>query len=131
MISGLSVQLLETRAPAFFGPGPQRFGVDRENVRALVRELESHGVRFACSLDPMLQWNLMFESRESVIARSHNPLDRRPEFARKVDEARAGGLPVALIVPAPHGPADILRRYQIVFSPEARQLDAACPGAGP
>ena len=129
VISGLSVQLLESRSPAFFGPGPQRFGVDRENVRGLVRELESHGVREVCSADPMLQWNLMFESHESVIARSRNPLDRRPDFAHQVDEARAAGLPVAMVVPAPHGPSDTLRRYQIIFSPEARQLDAVCPAS--
>lgn len=49
------------------------------------------------SFDGMLQWNPIFQSREKIIARWRNPVDRVSRYPPQVDRARLSGEPVALI----------------------------------
>jgi hypothetical protein len=67
---------------------------------ALVAMLEREHVRAVCTTHPTLQWLLMFESRERILARWTHPRDRRPEIPRAVDAALAAGETVALVAPA-------------------------------
>lgn len=97
LLSGGLIQANEMRSPCVYGPAPQDVGLRREQVHAMVRELESRGVRHVYCLDPMLQWNILFESRERVLARWRDPRDRLPEYPRRVDAARRAGQPTAVI----------------------------------
>jgi hypothetical protein len=97
LLSGLLVQLLEVRSPRIYGPGVQARGVDRAKAREFVSALEAAGVHHVYCLDPMFQWNIVFLSRESIIARWYNPVDRVPRYAEMVDRARLSGRPVTLV----------------------------------
>src|SRR5690606_32436237 len=79
------------------GAGVQSRGILRDNVRDVLRRLEERGVRHVYCADPMLQWNLAWASRERVIARWIDPVDRIPEYPQQVDRARRDGLPVAVV----------------------------------
>jgi hypothetical protein len=82
-----------------------RFGSHEDRQRAegtqerLVEMLLEHGIRHAYCLDPMFQWNLMFVSGESVLARWRHHRDRYPEYPAAVDAALFASEPVALIGP--------------------------------
>lgn len=66
-------------------------------IDALVGELEASGVGHVFCLDAMLQWHITYASRERVIARWFEELDRVPEYPKAVDAALRDGRPVALI----------------------------------
>ncbi|MFN8177629.1 MAG: hypothetical protein U0167_06870 [bacterium] len=66
-------------------------------IPRLVEALESAGVRCVCTTHPTLQWTLMFESRERLLARWTSPRDRRPEILRTVDAAVDAGETVAVV----------------------------------
>lgn len=96
--SGAAVQLREVASPAIHGAGPHGRGVDRQNVLDVLAELARDDVAHVYSGDAMLQWMLIFESRERVIARWRKPVGRVPRYAREVDQARLDGRPVRLVV---------------------------------
>ena len=66
-------------------------------MQTLLDDLTSAGVHNVYSLRPTLQWRILFESRETIIARWVNAIDRRPEYPRAVDRALYAELPVAIV----------------------------------
>jgi hypothetical protein len=76
---------------------PRAGHTENEAAQALVDELLSHGVHHVYSTDHMLQWTVMFASREQIIARWISPTDRCPEYPRQVDRALLSGQRVAII----------------------------------
>lgn len=64
---------------------------------SLANDLVQHGVRHVISLDPLLQWNLMFASRGKIEARWKDPDDRIPAIPRAVDRALLEGGRVAVV----------------------------------
>ncbi len=72
-------------------------GGEAAPVRNLISELLAANVRFVYCTDPMLQWVLMFESREEIVARWAHPTDRCPQYPPAVDQARRRGERVALV----------------------------------
>lgn len=82
------------RATASFEPtklSPQ------QSIDSLIHDLEAQGIHHVYSLDPMLQWNIIFSSRESIIARWSDPNDRRPEYPLQVDQAFFQGDDIAIV----------------------------------
>jgi hypothetical protein len=92
-----ALSLLETGGPTPFRAGPRGSSLEAKAIDTLVERLRSHGIAHAYSVDPILQWNVIFGSAEKVEARWISPVDRYPAYPRSVDEALLGGEPVALV----------------------------------
>lgn len=100
--------LVERRHVSTGGYEVQLAHPEPEALEALVRGLEERGVHHVYSLDPMLQWNLVYRSRGAIVARWLPPTDRRPEAPRAVDRALAEGAPVALVGRLGPNPGEIM-----------------------
>jgi hypothetical protein len=70
---------------------------EAQAVPALCQRLLSEKIAHVYCLDPMFQWNLMFESRERIRARWFQPGDRVPEYGVSVDRALLSGQRVAVV----------------------------------
>lgn len=97
VLAGAAVQVQVVFDPVVHGAGAQARGILRDNVRSVLQRLDARGVRHVYSADPMFQWNLVWASRERIIARWTQPVDRIPDYGSRVDEARRAGLPVAVV----------------------------------
>ena len=86
--------------PFIYGPGPQSAGVNRENFDSIMSKMRDEKIHFVYCFDPMLQWNIDFASRETVIARWISPDDRVPEYVHAVDEAFRKGERIGVVAPA-------------------------------
>jgi hypothetical protein len=126
-IAGAAVQLHVTFDPAVHGPDPQNRGILRANVKDVLAELEARGVHHVYCADPMFQWNLVWGSRERVLARWRDPVDRVPEYPARVDAARRAGLPIALVARVS---ADS-RTFAVLPPPAPDALEAFFPPAPP
>jgi hypothetical protein len=69
---------------------------ERDALRELIAFLDERGVRHVYACDGMLQWKLMFESRDRIKARWIFPTDRIPGYPADVDQAFREGQPVAI-----------------------------------
>lgn len=63
----------------------------------LIDELNKHNTHFVYCLDPLLQWNIMFYSKEKIICRWFHPVDRYPKYPQSVDLALLENKPVAIV----------------------------------
>ena len=127
--SGAAVQLREVASPTIHGAGPQGRGVDRANVLQVLDDLASERVHYVYSGDAMLQWMLIFESGERVIARWREPLDRVPRYPREVDRARRAGLPIRLVVVADRPEPGAPMRFEVRGMPHPDQIERIFPPA--
>jgi hypothetical protein len=65
---------------------------EARSLETVVGHLEANGVRHVVSMNALLQWQLMFYSREAIIARWTAEHDRYPPYVAEVNEAiRSGG----------------------------------------
>jgi hypothetical protein len=94
-------------------------------------ELHRDGVHHVYSGDAMMQWMLIFESGEDVIARWREPLDRFPRYPREVDQARQTGLPVRLVVVASRPDPGIPLRFEVRDIPADDWVERIFPPAPP
>lgn len=119
--------------PCIYGPGNQSTGVDRANFASLMSKMDQENVRFVYCFDPMLQWNIDFDSREKVVARWMAPTDRVPEYVRAVDEAFRNGERVGVVAPMNQSPPiqytlitdavpRIVHEYFLTLPPPATEL---------
>ena len=128
LVAGAAIQVREMRSPTIHGAGIQSRGVDREAVRALVAEIEGAGVGHVYSLDPMLQWNIIFATRERVVARWKDPRDRLPEYPARVDAARRAGFPVALVVDVAGGESGP-QSFEWISDPDPEEIERVFPAS--
>jgi hypothetical protein len=70
---------------------------EARTLRRVIDHMKAHGVRRAYSMNALLQWQISFYSRESVIARWKVTDDRYPRYIREVDDALNRGEPVAIV----------------------------------
>ena len=69
------------------------FGYDKyeKSVKSellhLTETLESQNIRYIYCENGLLQWEIMFYSKEKIIARYRTALDRYPEYIQKTDDA--------------------------------------------
>lgn len=125
VLGGAAVQVHVMFDPVVHGAGAQGRGILRANVLDVVRQLEESGVGHVYSADPMLQWNLAWVSRERVVARWIDPVDRIPGYPERVDQARRAGLPIAVVAkPWPEALA-----FRVFPPPADAQLERIFPPA--
>jgi hypothetical protein len=92
-----TISLFELRnIPSSGLPPLPRTGESRA-ITDLCNRLLSQNIRHVYSVDGMLQWQIMFASKEEITARWFDPFDRRPEYPRAVDRALFAGKRVALV----------------------------------
>ena len=77
----------------------------RAQLERLIDLLRDEGIRHTYSTNPLLQWQVVFYSREDVLSRWTHPVDRVPEIPAAVDQALFAGEPTALIGPLADLPA--------------------------
>jgi hypothetical protein len=82
---------------SFFSFPANRITYERGATQRLVDDLLAQGIRRVYCTDPLFQWNIMFVSRERVLARWTRLEDRVPAYPRAVDAALRSGGKVALI----------------------------------
>ena len=66
-------------------------------LEAVIDHLTAHGVRHALSTNALLQWQLMFYSREEIISRWTSPRDRYAPYISEVDRAVSEGRKLAIV----------------------------------
>jgi hypothetical protein len=96
--SGVMVHLASIGPPTIHGAGEQERRMPADMVPRMLADLERHHVRYVFSMSPMLQWNLMFESREQVAARWTPARERWQSYAEAVNAAFLRGEPCALLI---------------------------------
>lgn len=60
---------------------------NKSGLLTLIDKLEAKNVHHAYVNGGLLQWQLMFYSKERIIARYHPPTDRYPRYIKLVDDA--------------------------------------------
>lgn len=80
---------------SFYDPLPP------ETASATVKFLRERGIRYVFIPDYVFQWNVIFESREQVIARSYLTRDRWQPYLREVNRAAEAGFPAVVVIPVP------------------------------
>jgi Tfp pilus assembly ATPase PilU len=66
-------------------------------MASLIQYLNDHNINHVYSLDPLLQWQIIFYSKEKVLARWKNAEDRYPLYPKTVDLALKSGENTAII----------------------------------
>jgi hypothetical protein len=94
---GSAAAATEVRHLSFSGSPVVRAAPESEALQALVRHLLERDIHHVYSAGPMFQWKLVFASRERVLARWIDPIDRHPPYPAAVDRASATGEPVAIV----------------------------------
>jgi hypothetical protein len=97
MIALGALSQVEFRGYAYLWNRPDDGVSERARLQRVVDYLEAHGVRHVFSTNGLLQWQLMFYSREAVKARYTSASDRYRAYVTDVDRALAAGEPVAVV----------------------------------
>jgi len=85
-VAGIGNAIEAASDPRFTASAPGTLST-REARDRLIRELTANDIRYVFSLDPMLRWNLIFDSNEKIIARWLTAKDPFPRYARDVDRS--------------------------------------------
>lgn len=91
--------LIEARNNPITKSYPPHILSEKDARKLLIGELDAAGVRYVYCLHPTFQWNIMFLSREKIVARWLDPSDRVPAYPMAVDKALLNGRKVALVGP--------------------------------
>jgi hypothetical protein len=70
---------------------------EARTLQQVIDYMKSRGVTRAYSMNALLQWQISFYSRESVVARWKVTDDRYPRYVSEVDGALNRGEPVAIV----------------------------------
>jgi hypothetical protein len=110
---------------------------ETKTLNTVIGYLESRGVSRVYSMNGLLEWNLIFYSRESIIARWKWHSDRYPPYLVAVDRALEAGRPVAIVgytgytyglerlVSDPRAIVDIDGKYYVYLAPDRELLTRA------
>jgi hypothetical protein len=96
LLCGGALAHIDARQHSRFGTHIERLATEQANAR-LIRSLVAQDIHHVYCLDPMFQWNIVFESGENILARWLHRSDRYPEYPAAVDEALFASRPVALV----------------------------------
>jgi hypothetical protein len=103
LLAGMAVHAASFGSPMIHGAAEQEHAIPAAEVDNMVADLDRHNVRCVLSESPMLQWNLMFTSRERIAARWLLAKDRWQPYVERVDRAFLAGELCALLLNVPPG----------------------------
>ena len=92
-----AVSMTEFRHFFFLRPQFANAVSEAERLEAVIHHLQANGVRHAFSVNALLQWQISFYSRETIIARWTHRMDRYPPYIRDIDNALTAGEIVAIV----------------------------------
>ena len=110
---------------------------ESKTLGKVIGHLRSRGVGEVFAMNALLQWQITFYSRETVVARWKSMRERYPAYVADVDRALHDGQPVAIvgytgytyglerIVPDPRGIIDVDGKYFVYFGPDEDVLRRA------
>jgi hypothetical protein len=107
-----AVSMTEFRHFVFIPPTFAERVTEAQRLDTLIHYLHTKGVRHVFSMNELLQWQISFYSRETVIARSTGQIDRYPPYIREINNALKAGATIAIVGYAdwPRGPDRELSR---------------------
>jgi hypothetical protein len=88
---------LEAGDYAYLWNRPYDGAPEKDRLARTIAYVRTHDIRHVFSTNGLLQWQLMFYSDESLVARYTSDRDRYPAYVAEVDRALAAGEPVALV----------------------------------
>ncbi|MCC7125928.1 MAG: glycosyltransferase family 39 protein [Acidobacteria bacterium] len=80
-----------------WGDAPSDGRDETARITRLIDDIKAQGIRHVFSTNGLLQWQLMFYSDETLIARAAAEVDRYPHYVEEVDRALDDGLPIAVV----------------------------------
>ncbi len=89
--------VLEFRDYSTLPEMPNKQHTEQQNIDELTTYLETNNIHYAYSLDPYLQWQIMFYSKEKITSRYLFEDERCPLLPPLVDAALRDGKPTAII----------------------------------
>jgi hypothetical protein len=92
-----AVSMTEFRHFVFIRPSFTDGASEAQRLGALIHYLQGKGVRHAFSTNAMLQWQISFYSRETVIARWTQEIERYPPYIREINDALKAGETIAIV----------------------------------
>ena len=129
-----AVSMIEFRGHTYLAKTPAHRLSEGRRIEHVLGYLGMKGVRHVFSKHPLLQWQLAFYSKETIVARWVNKVDRYPAYVRAVDRALDRGETVALVgyadatgglervVTDPKAIVDVDGRYFVYIGPDKALL---------
>src|SRR5262245_19535831 len=96
--SGIAVHFSSLGPPMIHGAGEQERLQPAALVDQMTADLDRHRVQCVFSESPMMQWNLIFASKERISARWTAAQDRWPPYVERVNRAFAAGERCAVLI---------------------------------
>jgi hypothetical protein len=81
----------------FLPPITENNKSEKARMNELLTYLQQNKVNNVFSANPMFQWEVMFYSKEEIIARWFNDIDRNPIYPKMVDKAFNENKPTAIV----------------------------------
>ena len=129
-----ALSLYELRNFSFANRLPGAMLTEAESLGVVIDHLTIKGTTRVFSTHPLLQWQLMFYSREAITARWTYPVDRYPPYVNEVDRAFHAGERTAIVgyvdaigkvrglVPDPTAIRTVGENYFVYVGPDRRVL---------
>jgi hypothetical protein len=89
--------MIEYKNFNFMPPMTENNKSEKERIDDLLIYLQKNNVNNVFSANPMFQWEIMFYSKEEIIARWFNDTDRNPIYPKMVDKAFEENKPTAIV----------------------------------
>jgi len=106
------------------------FPARKAEVKACIAYLNKHDIQYAFSNDGLLQWQIMFYSKEHIICRESDTADRYPEYVKAVTTAiTTNNAHLAVIdntpdikAVSPDSTAHVISHFYILLHPNTQVL---------
>jgi hypothetical protein len=92
-----AISMIEFSEFSFMWKNPKNSLTETKRLEAVADYLKANGAAHAFSMHPLLQWQIIFYSKEQVLARWTDDSDRYPAYPRDVDRALNDGETVGLV----------------------------------
>jgi hypothetical protein len=92
-----ALSLIEFKNYSYMPTHPTDSLSEEKRIAHVLGHLGMLGARHAFSINPLLQWQLAFYSKEAIAARWVNRVDRYPPYVIEVDRALQRGETVAVV----------------------------------
>jgi hypothetical protein len=92
-----ALSMIEFRNYSYLPTHPTNNLSEEKRMAHVLGYMEMMGARHAFSMNPLLQWQLAFYSKEEIVARWIDRVDRYPAYVIEVDRALQSGETVAVV----------------------------------
>jgi hypothetical protein len=117
-----AISMIEFSKFSFMWKNPKNSLSEAKRLEAVADYLKANGATHAFSMHPLLQWQIIFYSKEQIVARWTDASDRYPAYPREVDRALNDGETVGLVgyVGTTRGLEKMVSNPQAIFTIDNR-----------